>query len=464
MKLKSLYVKLLLSFIGVLVITEILILILFVVTAGRTFKNQIDKQSVAKLAVFKTSLQDKIDKIPTQSITENEELKTYLRTFSQLFDLDIWVTDAGEKKVWGRIPEGFSGIPQKRGPPHGIIKEDGIVLYHLSRRHMSYYARVDVRQNSTPYTVHLFLVNENDRKPEAVFFLGLLVIGGVIAALIVPLARVITKRLKRLNDAAFQFADGHLEHRCDIKGSDEIAKLGEAFNFMADRLEKMIRDNKELMANISHELRSPLARIRMSKELIWDRAKDMGDEGVIKHAALIEQEVDELDDLIDQILKLSKMEFQQVSQSLEVIRLDRMFAQTSRKFEAALGLNSLELEANFEGDLEIKADSQVMDMVFSNLLDNAVKYAPQNSVIRVKGYGVSQNSVVFSIANEANKQMPEQLESLFKPFYRAHDADHIKGTGLGLTIVSRLLEKMDARITAASNGGWLKFELSFKPA
>ncbi len=459
MKPKSLYVKILLSFLGVLVVTEILILALFVVTAGRSFRNQIDKQSIAKLIIFKESVQEKIRRHPQIPLEQNSELKKYLMTFSELFDLKIWLTTAEGTPLFKTFSSPVN-ISISTNPKH-IVTRDGIQLHHLSRRHFSYYAKIRIEKETQDYTLHLYLKKEREKKPEAVFLIGLLTIGCIIALLIVPLTRLITQRVKQLNESALQFANGSLACRTNIKGQDEIAELGESFNFMADKLEKMIHGNKSLMANISHEFRSPLARIRVSKELIQERLLGVEHIKIDRYMDHIDQDIDALDNLIDQILKLSKMDFQDVSQTKEKIHLKQFFDQIEQRFSLFLQQKNITVKKEFENDLTLSADKQILDTIFSNLLDNAVKYTKNGGEIISKASTSDALGVLFSISNPYRRLSSLELEQLFKPFYRA-DKGNLSGAGIGLTIVEKLLKKSNAKIKVKNSEEGLVFELEFK--
>ncbi len=233
-------------------------------------------------------------------------------------------------------------------------------------------------------TLHIHLHMEHEKKSEAIFFVGLLCIGAIIALLIVPLARIITKRIKQLNQSALEFADGNLSCRTDIRGCDEIAKLGNSFNFMVDKLEKMIQGNKELTANISHELRSPLTRIRVSKELIQDRIDrdridqdkldPTRDKDIKRYIQNIDQDIDILDDLIDKILKLSKMDAQESLLSVEQLDIKTLMTDLEKKYEPSLKQKNLALRTNYNSPVILNADKKIVTSILSNIFDNAVKY------------------------------------------------------------------------------------------
>ncbi|MCK5542232.1 MAG: HAMP domain-containing histidine kinase [Desulfobacterales bacterium] len=460
MKLKSLYIKMLLSFLGVLFTTFILIIVLFVVTAGRSFKHHYYKQSIAKLSMFKQVVQEKIDQKPLISIEENKEINELLHTLSDLFDLEIWVT-ATDNEILIKTFSSPINIKDNKLDRHVVLK-DGIKVYHLSRSHFNYYAQIPIEVDKKINTLHIHLNKEFERKPEPVFLIGLLCIGAVIAILLIPLTRIITKRIKDLERSALEFADGNLSRRTEIKGFDEIAKLGDSFNFMADKLEKLIQGNKELTANISHELRSPLTRIRVAKELIQDQLANGASEDIKRYIQNIDQDIEALDDLIDKVLKLSKMDFHEPSLSLEQIDFKLLFKNLKERYLPSLEQKNLILKIDTMGSLLQKADKNIVTSILSNLIDNAVKYTEEGGTIHIAAFKPKFETLSLSITNTYRKLEAGELEKLFEPFYRI-EGNNNPGSGLGLTIIKKQLNQCNSNIFAENSQNGLTFKIEFDP-
>jgi len=458
MKLKSLYIKMLLSFLGVLFTTFILIIVLFVVTAGRSFKHHYYKQSIAKLSMLKQVVQEKIDKKPLTPIEKNSEVNELLGTLSNFFDLEIWVTAPDNELL---IKTSFSQINIKdKKLDKFVVLKDGIKVFHLSRRHLNYYAQIPIKVDNKINILHVHLNKEFEKKPEPVFLIGLLCIGAVIAILLIPLTRVITKRIKLLEKSALEFADGNLSNRTEIKGYDEITKLGSSFNFMADKLEKLIQGNKELSANISHELRSPLARIRVAKELIQDHLESGASEDIKRYIQNIDQDIEILDDLIDKILKLSKMDFHEPSLSLEQIDFKLLFKELKERYLPSLEKKNLTLKIDTMGALLQNADKNIVTSILSNLLDNAVKYTQEGGTIQIAAFKPKFETLSLSITNTYRKLDEEELEKLFEPFYRI-EGNKNPGSGLGLTIIKKQLNQCNSNIFAENSQNGLTFKIEF---
>ncbi|MCG8635915.1 MAG: HAMP domain-containing protein, partial [Desulfobacterales bacterium] len=316
MKIKQLYIKILISFLLILMVTISLIVVLFIFTAGRSYKAHIDQQTLSKLQIFQTMVQETVDLHPEQIVAENPDLLKLLNTFSSLFDVKIWITDPGETILFQTF-KGPANVPQT-GVHRQVHHDNGITLYHFVLKWIKYYATIPIKAGEDGLRLHLYYDTRDPDHPQALFFMGILVIGGVVALLVIPMASFITRRVNRLNRSAIEFAGGNLSVRTDIKGHDEIAKLGDSFNLMADKLEKLVHNAKELTANVSHEIRSPLARLRLSKELILDKLDRNGSkEDIRRYTDNMESDIRNLDTLVAHMLALSKMDYQESDLTLE---------------------------------------------------------------------------------------------------------------------------------------------------
>ncbi len=487
MKLRSLYIKILLSFLGVLFIAEILIMGLFIGTAGKSFRTHFDNQSIGKLQIFRNFVQQKIDLSPLVPIHQNQGVLELLQTFDDLFDLKLWITDNKNTLLMKTddLPQNINLEKYSSNKTsHGDIK-----LYHLSRRHLNYYANVSINKGDEKFSLHIYMDNKNIDKPEAKFLIGLLTIGIIIAILIIPLAKVITNRIKHLNRSALKFANGTLSCRTSIKGHDEIAELGKSFNFMAEKLEKMIQGNKELTANISHELRSPLARIRISNQLIQDRLDkarmdhnqedigrtdlkqrdqiqieqnlDIGDyKKTLSYTNNINDEVKVLDDLIDAILNLSKMDIQEAEFQPESIDLSYCVESIKTKFKPLFKQKELTFKNEISPLLKINSDKTRINTILSNLIDNAIKYTPEKGTIHISAEEKNDATVKVIIENSSPPLTTDDLNNIFEPFYRI-DKTQISGSGLGLTIVKKLLMQCNGSIIARNSKQGLQIEILF---
>ncbi|MDY6791005.1 MAG: HAMP domain-containing protein [Thermodesulfobacteriota bacterium] len=267
MKPAKLYIKIFLSFVMVLIITELLIFGLFIFSVGRSFNFRFERYAKAQAMIINDFIKEKIQSEVKIHPSKNKSLQNFLLRLGEIYDAKIWLADSAGvvliKSFQGNIPVDMTKIDKDRVKDYQQFK----MHRDFKRRHLFYITIPVEISNGETGCFHLY---QNMKKThiEGRFALGLAGIGMIIAVLIVPVSRLITKRIKRLGASANRIAAGDLSHRILVKGKDEIEELGHSFNRMADELEKMIKGGRELTANISHELRSPLARIRIAQELI----------------------------------------------------------------------------------------------------------------------------------------------------------------------------------------------------
>lgn len=458
---KSLYTKLLFSFMGILIVTLILILGLFFSTAGKTFRDRIDEQSFGKLKIFQNIIEDQITDLPDVPISDNLKVKEILCSFSELFNLKIWITSPDGAMVFKTFPEPEPEHQTIETKKRKIVVREGIKLYHVSRRHFSYYSQIPLHTRADIHTLHIYLPPGIDSRPEAIFFIGILIIGTVISVLVFPLTRIITRRIKQLNQSALEFAEGRLDKRISIKGRDEIAELGNSFNFMADKLEKMILDKKKLTANLSHELRSPLARIRVANELIQDKAVLYEDTNINRYSAHIEHEIQILDTLIEKILTLSKLDLQEAALSIEPLNIGLMIDDLEKKYLPSMEQKKINLVKDVDPSLILNLDKSCISSIFLNLMDNAVKYTHENGIIRILSRKPKDDILCFSITNTFRPLTTAELENIFEPFFRIEPGQN-PGTGLGLAIVKRLVSRCQSNIEVKNSKDGLCFEILFQ--
>jgi two-component system sensor histidine kinase CpxA len=458
MRTGKVYIKIFLSFLGVLIITEAVIFVLFMVYAGRPVKAWADRLNAAKVVLVKETIeeiiQEKIRAEPDALVSNNESVKRFVRRFGELFEARVWLSSArGETLV-----QSFDGaVPTQlverfaQGRPMDIGE---FRLYpHKSRGASGLYAYLPVRINSAEQgQLHvLFEKTDPTSYHHKGFLWGLVLIGFVIALLIMPVSRLITKPIKELRRSALRIAEGDLAHRASVQSKDEIGELGRAFNKMADKLEGMIRGGKALTANVSHELRSPLARIRVAGELLQEKLT-MGDaRGTANHLKDIQEDVEEMDRMIGRLLTLSKLDIHEAALTPHALDPVAMVQELLERFKPMMDQKSIRTEAVLEFEGPFYADREAMITVFSNILENTCKYTPQNGFAAVR-LNSGNGSLRFAVTNTTGRAFSEeQLERIFDPFYRIEGGAGPKGTGLGLAIAKKLIEKQGGAMKATQS-------------
>jgi signal transduction histidine kinase len=263
---------------------------------------------------------------------------------------------------------------------------------------------------------------------------ALLMVGlglGLMLALVVPIARSVTRPLRRLAQVAGDFGRGNLAARSHIQRDDEVGQLARAFDDMAERLESQRRREREVMAHVSHELRTPLARVRMVLGLV-----ESDDAEVERRLAQLEEELGELEGLVAGVLEASRVHLEALPVRPGPVALGALVARSVERLRASAPERVVEVDVP-EG-LGLVADEALLGRVVDNLLDNAHKYDASGGVVRVEA-AAEGGTVRLRVLDRGAGIAPEDAERIFEPFYRAGAARGMaSGFGVGLALARRV--------------------------
>jgi signal transduction histidine kinase len=457
MKPGKLYIKIFLSFVLILFITEILVFGLFLFSAGRYFRSRFDRYTGAKSLIAKELLEEKIRSKPGTKPADNDPLKDYILRLGEIYEAKIWLEAPDGtpilKSFSGDIPHIITGISNRHVMDFGSYK-----IYRGHKTDWESYISLPVEiGNGEIGTFHLLFEKMQHPHPEKGFAFGLAAIAIVIALLTIPVSRMITKRVKGLTESSLRIAEGDLSQRVTVMGKDEIGELGRSFNRMADKLERMIQGGRELTANISHELRSPLARIRIAEELLRERLERGDYDDYERHLDDIREDIEELDRLIGQILLLSKMDIQETNLTFENLDPADLITELLERLKPAINRKQLHLKTELSFDQPFYGDKETLRTALLNILENAVKFTPEEGDVTVTMHS-EQESLKISIINTFEALSDEDLSNLFEPFYRSEQSRE-PGSGLGLTITKRVIEKHDGSIKAINSIKGLEIQI-----
>ena len=291
-------------------------------------------------------------------------------------------------------------------------------------------------------------------------FIWMLALMGVAAALaLYPVVRRLTKRLEGLQQGVQRWGDGDLSVRVPVLGHDEVADLSKRFNAAAARIEGLMASQKSLLANASHELRSPLARIRMGLELMEVAATDAAVHQRTRDEIL--RNMAELDQLIDEILLASRLDAREADLgTVEAVDLVGLCAEECARVGALLdvpeGLHTL----------EVPGVGKLLRRMVRNLLENARRYgdaqgATDATVLLLASDG---QGVRLSVCDRGPGVPAPWRERIFEPFFRLPGAsERVGGVGLGLSLVKSIAERHGASVRCEDRqGGGACFEVRFR--
>ena len=265
------------------------------------------------------------------------------------------------------------------------------------------------------------------------------------------LSRLMTNRLKDLGRASRRLAEGDLDTRLSVRdrGGDETDELARDFNSMASQLQARINAQKRLLSDVSHELRSPLARLRVALALAED------DPGNLEaHLERIGRETERLDELIDQLLSAGAGSAA-LDTHIDLVALLRQLC-ADADFEGLAQSVSVQFDSSLQQAVVASAPD-LLHKGFENVLRNAVAHSPSGSVIKV-GLREEQAAFVVTVEDQGPGVPPDQLDSIFNEFYRVDTARTREsgGYGLGLAIAQRAVQRHGGRICADNTGHGLR--------
>ncbi|MEY4979967.1 MAG: Sensor protein RstB [Pseudomonadota bacterium] len=277
-------------------------------------------------------------------------------------------------------------------------------------------------------------------------FAWLLVLVALAVALgAYPMVRRLTKRLESLQQGVERWGSGDLSTRLPVQGQDEVAFLATRFNAAAERVQQLLQSHKALLANASHELRSPLARIRMGLELLGR------DSASLPQRQEMARSIEELDQLIDEILLASRLDMRDARDTVvlgqtEEVDLVGLAAEECARTGAELDI------APDVSPLLIQGHAKLLRRLLRNLLENARRYgvpSPSDASVPEVRLTLARHAVppdqtwAVMVVEDSGPGVPvDQRERIFEPFYRLPGASEREGgVGLGLSLVKTITER-----------------------
>lgn len=296
------------------------------------------------------------------------------------------------------------------------------------------------------------------------FALVMLYAAGFVLIICVPVAILFTRRetapLKEMANAARQFAKGELSVRVTGHGRvDEVGELAEAFNQMAESLEKAERSRMDFVANVSHELKTPMTTISGYADGLLDGTIPM--EQAQKYLSIIASETKRLSRLVRQMLNISRMQDGSVlrSGSFDVTETLRM---AIISMEAKISAKDLQLHPEIPEDaLRVRGNEDAVSQVIYNILDNAIKFAEAGSALDIRLF--KQGGRAFLSIIDRGETIPQdEISSVFQRFHKSDRSRSLDrdGVGLGLYIVKTILDGMNEDIWVRSANGETEFRFS----
>jgi signal transduction histidine kinase len=292
-------------------------------------------------------------------------------------------------------------------------------------------------------------------RPPFGFGWMLVVVGLAVALGAYPVMRRLTLRLEALQRGVERWGAGDLSARVNADGKDEVAFLARRFNHAAERIETLMESHKSLLANASHELRSPLARIRMGLEL-------MGTDAASPQRKEISRSINELDQLIDEILLASRLDAKQAdAEPFETLDLTGLAAEECARVNAELNAELDNKEGAGMGmdatshSLTVQGSPRLLRRLIRNLLENARRYSNGEINLELAQTRAGTKQLAMIKVHDRGPGVPaEQRERIFEPFYRLPGASEREGgVGLGLALVKSISQRHGGSVRCEARPG-----------
>jgi len=267
-------------------------------------------------------------------------------------------------------------------------------------------------------------------------------------------ARWIALPLQHMAVVAKAVADGDFRQRMSPSGPQEAQSLAQAFNEMVQKVEGSRRTQRDFVANVSHELKTPLTSIQGFAQAILDGTAE--DEQAKRHAArVIHEESDRLRRLVDELLDLARLDAGQVAFARDALDLRALLAAVVERLSLRAREKGVSIQSILSGLPTVIGDGDRLAQVFTNLLDNAIRYAPRDSAVVVRGE-TQDGWVTLHVDDRGPGIPPEELSRVFERFYqleKSRRSGEGRGAGLGLAICREVVQAHGGRIVAQSAVG-----------
>ncbi len=275
----------------------------------------------------------------------------------------------------------------------------------------------------------------------------------VIALLCYALAWTLARPIRNLRQTVVRFGSGDLSSRSRLRRKDDIGDLARSFDQMADRIETLLTAERRLLQDISHELRSPLARLRFALQLASSKPDTVA-------FARVDKEVDRLATLIGELLQVTRAEGDPASRNLSEIHLGPFLEALVEDSRIEAEAHGCSVDLFIKRDISVNGDVELLHRAVENVLRNAIHHAPRGTTVDVDA--VVQDGLIRLEIRDYGPGVPEEhLADIFRPFFRL-DADRASGNGgvgLGLAIAERAVRLHHGQIHARNAGPGLAVEI-----
>ncbi len=263
----------------------------------------------------------------------------------------------------------------------------------------------------------------------------------------------ITRPLKMLMKFVQKITNGQLDQKVDVKGKDEIAELGSAFNHMAEQLQRLEQSRQEFVSNVSHELKTPLSSIKvLTESLIFQ--EDVPVEMYKEFFSDINSEVDRLNNIISDLLTLVRLDQREIPMNITSVNLNDLAQATLKRLLPLSKRKEIQLIYESHKEVMVEVDEVKLTLALSNLIENSIKYTPDGGEVKVTMQSDLQDAFII-VQDTGIGIAKEEQAKIFERFYRTDKTRNRQtgGTGLGLSITYKTIIMHNGSIQVESEEG-----------
>lgn len=387
--------------------------------------------------------------------------RTLLNGVNIYLEADLWLTDTDGNVLLSVSSSGTGMVPKQiqdfdpaeaggeqylTGDYHGYYSDEVLTMivpvtegfstkgYLLVHKPLSYF---EEQQHSIMVCVYITLI--------VIYVLSFMIFLGIHLFIYLP--------LRKITEAAKQYASGNLDYEIPVNSQDEIGYLSASLNYMSTHLKDMEDYQKKFVANVSHDFRSPLTSIKGYIEAIADGTIPVELQG--KYLNIILFETERLTDLTRDLLTLNEFDTKDLLLNKESFDLHEMMKQVAASFEGICTSRKISIELLFASRvLYVHADRSKIQQVLYNLLDNAIKFSNPQSTVTIET--TERGEKIFTSVRDYGIGIPkEDLSKIWERFYKSDlsRGKDKKGTGLGLAIVREIIQAHNENINVISTEG-----------
>lgn len=448
MMVSKLYLKIFFAFVAVLIVAEIIVY--SVIFSGRIhppffFSAVQDTVTVGRI------VQTKMEDVPVSRRNLEETVAPVLELLAAASRKSIWLSDTAGRM----LTSSFEGPTPHIGEylvPVNMPTDENVKFYKVDAEdYRSIFVTTPITLHDGTQLVLNVLFGKHPRRNEQAFFLKTFLLLTVLGAIfIIPVSRRITRPVLQLAESAERLGKGDFSQRVSEKGNDEVALLAKKFNRMSEGLEKMVMAGKSLTAHLSHELRSPLARMRMSIQMLTEKVeqgKSLENDTLLEG---IQEEIVHMDELIGSMLELSKLDMQEPPAMTDQVNLADDLRAMLGRYAIMMEKKGITAVEEIEPVPELACSARGMGVLLDNIVGNAVKYTDEGGRLTV-ALRMQDHAIHLRVCNTHEPLSEPELKSIFEPFQRLGSGTD--GSGLGLFAARKIVGLHKGEIWAENESG-----------